>query len=117
MGSFQQKQILFSTVSFSPFFVVSYNKYESLALPIQKAQNFHHSKEEEGEESENACHKNGHDQSPSPEKAYVHLKLQIYSSPWSVAYEGRRAMELKVRLAINIFFDIARAFVSLCKFA
>ena len=102
---------------FSLFSVVSYNKYESLALPIQKAQNFYRLKEEEGEESENACHKNGHDQSPSPEKAYVHLKLQIYSSPWSVAYEGQRAMELKVRLAIDIFFDIARAFVSLCKFA
>ena len=40
-------------------------------------------------------------------KKLIKLKLQIYSSPWSVAYEGRRAMELKVRLAINIFFDIA----------
>ena len=88
-----------------------------MALPFQKAQNFHWSTEEKGEESENACLKNGHNQSPSPEKAYVHLKLQIYSSPWSVAYEGRRAMELKVRLAIDIIFDIARAFVPLCKFA
>lgn len=114
---FLQKQILFSTASFSPFSVVSYNKYESLALPIQKAQNFHRSKEEEGEESENACHKNGQNQSPSPEKVNVHWKLQIYSSPWSVAYEGQRAMELKVRLAIDIIFDIARAFVPLCKFA
>ena len=88
-----------------------------MALPIQKAQNFHRLKEEEGEESENTCNKNGQNQSPSPEKVYVHWKLQIYSSPWSVAYEGRRAMELKVRLAIDIIFDIARAFVPLCKFA
>ena len=117
MSSFQQKQFLFSTASFSPLSVVSYNKYESLALPFQKAQNFHWSTEEKGEESENACHKNGHNQSPSPEKVYVHWKLQIYSSQWSVAYEGRRAMELKVRLAIDIIFDIARAFVPLCKFA
>ena len=55
--------------------------------------------------------------SPSLKNPYGHLKLKTYSSPWSVAYEGRRAMELKVRLAINIFFDIARAFVYLCKFA
>ena len=38
--------VLFPTASFSPFFVVSYNKYESLALPFQKAQNFHCTKEE-----------------------------------------------------------------------
>ena len=48
---------------------------------------------------------------------HVHLKLQIYSSPWSVAYEGQRAMELKARLAIDIIFDIAKAFLSLYKFA
>jgi len=56
--SFQQKQILFSTASFSTFSVVSYNKYETFALPFQKAQNFHCSREEKGKESENACHKN-----------------------------------------------------------
>ena len=45
--------------------------------------------------------------SPSLKNPYAHLKLKTYSSPRSVAYEGRRAMELKARLAIDIIFDIA----------
>ena len=55
--------------------------------------------------------------SPSLKNPYAHLKLKTCSSPLSVAYEGRRAMELKARLAIDIIFDIARAFLSLYKFA
>ena len=55
-------------------------------------------------------------QSPIPKKVEIILKSKIYSSPLSVAYEGWRPMILLPRLAINIIFDIATAFLSSCKF-
>ena len=83
---------------------MSYNNYESLALCFHKREKQNRKREKKVKELVTKMDMN---KSPSLKNPYAHLKLKTCSSPLSVAYEGRRAMELKARLAIDIIFDIA----------